>query len=743
MPHIDVPGPVCPSGGLADQQHPSGVGLETIVLKPLSDLEAAQVLATQARSGPRYLAAGTPLSHPVDLHRVHDAVRDLTLTQAVLRTGLAAAATGEPQWQIGAEAHICAEVLPAIPGRSPYAILRRVVLGSRITLGPAPLVRIVIVDAADGVLICTVAHPALLDRGHLLRLQAQLVRRIARPQDTAPQHDGADRPQDASPDAAADAAEVQPAQPAAAPTPAGSYGILDHTGAEPLAGWATTPDVLMADALAGADTGPGWHQRSVPSSLVHRLRKRADAAGRTLGDILLGAHVKALALATGRTAVTVIAGPLTWASSAAAEPGDDGVRGADTTAVAPVVFQLAGTTSWDDLMERCRPARWQMSETQDRNRIGPDRSSVADAAFSFVHGPAGTVVHTPSDASVQLEFCLTDGDRMSMRIAASDAARQGTLAELARLHLATLEHCLDGQAEHRALPALDAALRELVIRRWNGVQRDYPADRCVHHLFEQQAERTPHAAAAADDSGTMLTYRQLNLAANRLAYRLQDCGLRPGGLAAIAACRSAGLVVAVLAVLKTGAAYLPLDPRQPRDRLRYLLQDSRADLVVADERYRDRIPCGHVPIVPLDATGPLPAGADDNPRTQATPGDLMYLIYTSGSTGIPKGVQVPHSGVLNYLGWCAETYAGRSSGGAALFSSVAFDAVVPNIFVPLLRGQRVYVLDETLDMDQIAQRLARQSPFSFLKLTPGQLALLAALLSPAQRAVREVTSVSG
>ena len=187
----------------------------------------------------------------------------------------------------------------------------------------------------------------------------------------------------------------------------------------------------------------------------------------------------------------------------------------------------------------------------------------------------------------------------------------------------------------------------------------------------------------------------------------------------------------LLAILKSGAAYLPLEPQYPAERLRYLLADSGADLVLAETGAVARIPEG--PWTVLDAAQSFQDSAelpeDDLGRT-STPDNLMYIIYTSGSTGKPKGVLVPHFGVVNYLGWCVEGYAARGAGGAPVFSSIAFDMIVPNLYTPLVIGERLCMVGDTADSVELADRLVALAPFTFIKLTPGHLDLLDQLLEP-------------
>ena len=237
--------------------------------------------------------------------------------------------------------------------------------------------------------------------------------------------------------------------------------------------------------------------------------------------------------------------------------------------------------------------------------------------------------------------------------------------------------------------------------RWNVDERGWDLSRPLHELIEDQVRRTPHAAAVTDSART-LTYAELNEEANRLARRLAGHGAGPGSVIGVGLRRDAGMLAAFLAVLKAGAAYLPLDLAQPADRTAYMLTNARAGLVLTDAASAPAVPTGPWSALRADdAEGNARFDGSDLGRTSDGE-DLMYVIYTSGSTGVPKGVEVPHRGVVNHLLFGAEEFAGNGDGGAPVFSSTAFDMVVPNLYLPLLLGQRVAMIEEDLDLFAVA-----------------------------------------
>ncbi|MFD9698248.1 amino acid adenylation domain-containing protein [Lentzea sp. NPDC059081] len=256
-----------------------------------------------------------------------------------------------------------------------------------------------------------------------------------------------------------------------------------------------------------------------------------------------------------------------------------------------------------------------------------------------------------------------------------------------------------------------------------------PVTSSVLDGFERRAAATPDATALVVPGGTV-TFGELDAHANRLARRLRAAGVGPESVVGVWLDRGADLPAAFLAVWKAGGAYLPLDPDFPADRVRYVLADAGADVLITR---RD----GFDGLRPDDCEG------DATPLPRKTDLDaLAYVIYTSGSTGRPKGVQVPHRGLANHVRWAVGELAG--TGGAPVFSSVAFDLVVPNVWAPLLAGHPAHLLPQDLDLSVLGAHLLAAAPYGFLKLTPGHLDVLTQQLTPEQRgSLADVIVVAG
>jgi amino acid adenylation domain-containing protein len=240
------------------------------------------------------------------------------------------------------------------------------------------------------------------------------------------------------------------------------------------------------------------------------------------------------------------------------------------------------------------------------------------------------------------------------------------------------------------LPLLPDEERRQLLYVWNDTARDYPRDLCVHHLFEEQATRRPDSVAI-EFAGDRLTYGELNARAEQLARRLRGLGCDSESLVGICLERSPEMVVALLGVLKAGAAYLPLDPGYPRERLAFMLEDAAAVVLVNSAKTRDVVPFEGT-IVSLDEAWPSVALNDGrNMSVPATPENLAYVIYTSGSTGRPKGVMIPHRAVVNFLHSMRRVPGLNATDVLVAVTSLSFDIAALEIFLPLTVGARVVI----------------------------------------------------
>ncbi|HEV2961301.1 MAG TPA: AMP-binding protein, partial [Candidatus Angelobacter sp.] len=254
------------------------------------------------------------------------------------------------------------------------------------------------------------------------------------------------------------------------------------------------------------------------------------------------------------------------------------------------------------------------------------------------------------------------------------------------------------------LELVGAEERELLLRTWNTTKVDFTQSTVVE-LFEHQVALRPHALAVRDTSGNCLTYAQLNAAANRWARRLRHAGIGPEARVGVCLQRSCSLIVALLGVLKSGAAYVPLDPSYPQDRLAFMIQDADLALLLTQASLASALPDSLSPSLPILRTEEEHANDGTELENQsssdtsnlplvAQPDNLAYVIYTSGSTGRPKGVMISHRGLSNYVAWATQFYAVTEGAGALLHSPLSFDLTVTSLFVPLAGGSTVVVVEQ-------------------------------------------------
>ncbi len=246
------------------------------------------------------------------------------------------------------------------------------------------------------------------------------------------------------------------------------------------------------------------------------------------------------------------------------------------------------------------------------------------------------------------------------------------------------------------LPLLTAAESQQLLVDWNPTPT-VPPDRCLHHLFEAQVERTPDAIALiANDQH--LTYRQLNERANQLARHLQQRGVGPDVLVAVCLERSLAMVISFLGVLKAGGAYVPMDPMYPYERRVYKLHDAKAPVILTQQSLRHGIPPEFADaIIQLDQIETaISQESGENLPTAVTPANLAYVIYTSGSTGNPKGVMIPHRGVVNHALTMAQEFQLQPSDRVLQFSSMSFDIIVEELYPTLLHGATLILRPEEI-----------------------------------------------
>ncbi|MCL7422702.1 MAG: amino acid adenylation domain-containing protein [Methylobacter sp.] len=265
----------------------------------------------------------------------------------------------------------------------------------------------------------------------------------------------------------------------------------------------------------------------------------------------------------------------------------------------------------------------------------------------------------------------------------------------------------------RRVGVLPEAERRQVLYDWNATRADYPQAFCIHELFEAQVRNTPGAVALVFEDQE-LSYAELNARANRLAHYLRGLGVKPDDRVAICLERGFELVISLLAVLKAGAAYVPLDPAYPEERLAFMLEDCAPLALLTDSSLKARLAdrSGGFRLIDLSSDAAQWAHQlSDNPDLAAvglTPAHLAYVIYTSGSTGQPKGVMVPHAGVMNLVCWHNRQFQVSAADRATQLAGLAFDASAWETWPYLLAGACLHLVRPELlgQPEALWQRLA-------------------------------------
>ena len=268
-------------------------------------------------------------------------------------------------------------------------------------------------------------------------------------------------------------------------------------------------------------------------------------------------------------------------------------------------------------------------------------------------------------------------------------------------HLRTI---LESIAEHPSQALTEVQLlapreREQVLVEWNNTARDHQADSCLHEMFEAQVERTPKRIAAVH-GGEELTYRELNARANKLAHYLQRRGVGPETRVGVLLERSLDLLVGLLAVLKAGAAYVPLDPEYPQERLGFMLADSGARVLLAQQRLAHLLPAAQAVCVDGERQT-IAAESAENLRSGVSARNLAYVIYTSGSTGRPKGTAIEHRSAAVFSQWARESFAPEAFAGTLALTSICFDLSIFELFVPLHCGGKVIIARDVLHLSAV------------------------------------------
>ncbi|WP_419178841.1 amino acid adenylation domain-containing protein [Pseudomonas brassicacearum] len=469
--------------------------------------------------------------------------------------------------------------------------------------------------------------------------------------------------------------------------------------------------------VQGDGSGIEEAHQDVDAALAQRLRAQARQLGVSAASLVHLAWAQVLGRVSGREEVvfgTVLMGRMQGGEGAdralgmfintlplRVSVGAQGARAGVRATHGRLSALLGHEHASLSLAQRCSgvPASLPLFSTLLNYRHSA-AAAVSDHAVSAWHG-----IQTLSmEERTNYPLCLNVDDLgEGFRLTTQAVVEVGALRVCGYMHtaleslVAALEQTPD--LALRELSIVPAAERERLLVRFNATQGDYPQEQTIHGLFEAQVLRTPDAVAVRHGR-QQFNYRELNGLANRLAHYLLKQGVQPDSRVAICVERGIDMVVGLLAILKAGGGYVPLDPAYPQERIAYMLEDSAPAAILVQGATRRLLGETTVPVIDLDR-GVWQDESAPNPQVPGlTSSHLAYVIYTSGSTGLPKGVMIEHRNTVNFLTWAHRSFDAETLSKTLFSTSLNFDLAVYECFAPLTSGGSIDVVTNVLELQQ-------------------------------------------
>jgi amino acid adenylation domain-containing protein len=465
-----------------------------------------------------------------------------------------------------------------------------------------------------------------------------------------------------------------------------------------------------------AQTYGGGHQAiHLPVSLARQLEALGRREGATLFMVLLAAFDTLFYRYTGQSDV-VVGSPIAGRTRQEIE----GLIGFFVNTLV-LRASFAGDPTFKEALRRVRETALGAYDHQDVpferlvEELQPERSLGRTPFFQVMFVLQNARIADPKLQGIEAHTFIVDSGTakfdLSLDMQNDEEGLHGVLeynldlfdaSTITRMlgHFQTLLEGIVANPNRRVseLPLLTQEERHTLLVEWNDTHKDYPQDGCIHQLFEEQVERTPDAIAVVFGQ-EQITYQELNSRANQLARHLRGLGVGSEVLAGLCVERSIEMVVGLFGILKAGGAYVPLDPSYPKDRLAYILEDSRAPVLVTQKglSLAGELSQG-VQVVYLDGEeGRIEdENADDIGQEEGgvTPENVAYAIYTSGSTGLPKGVLGLHRGAINRFRWMWETYPFTAGEVCCQKTALSFVDSIWEVFGPLLQGVPLVIIPD-------------------------------------------------
>ncbi|NMF63752.1 non-ribosomal peptide synthetase, partial [Brasilonema octagenarum] len=345
------------------------------------------------------------------------------------------------------------------------------------------------------------------------------------------------------------------------------------------------------------------------------------------------------------------------------------------------------------LVEKLQPER-----DLSRNPLVQVMFALQNASLSFGDLPGLTIqnMSAPIDEMVRFDlevnYWEVSGGLEGVWSYSADLFDATTITRIAQNFQTLLQAIVANPKERIAeLPLLTTAERHQLLVEWNNTQVDYPGEKCIHQLFEEQVEHTPDAVAVVFEN-QKLTYRELNQRANKIAHYLKTLDVKPDVLVGICMERSLEMVIGILAIIKAGGAYVPLDPTYPKERLAFMLADAQVSVLLVQPHLVPELPPHQAQVICINPNcQEFAAYSPQNPINEVTTENLAYVIYTSGSTGKPKGAMNTHKGLCNRLLWMQDIYQLTVTDKVLQKTPFSFDVSVWEFFWPLFTGASLII----------------------------------------------------
>ena len=387
--------------------------------------------------------------------------------------------------------------------------------------------------------------------------------------------------------------------------------------------------------------------------------------------------------------------------------------------------ELSGNLNFRELLQRVRTATLEAYTNQDMpfdkivQVLNPKRhlshNALFQVLFSFQDAPLPDL--SLPNLSVRLEEGISNGSaKVDLNVVvisrpeqqlSSESGKEGetfviweystalfdeaTILRMADHYQMLLEAmATNPEKKISQLSILTESERHQMLGNWNETQANYPKDKCIQELFEEQAEKTPDATALVFEE-RQLTYQDLNNRANQLAHHLRTLGVGPDVLVGVCVERSIEMVIGLLGILKAGGAYLPLNPADPKERIKFMLENGGVKVLLTQQHLLTKLPKLDLHLIYLTSDHQeFVQYSQKNLSVKTTPQNVAYVIYTSGSTGTPKGIEIEHKSLVNLVSWHQQTFAVSEQDRATQIAGLSFDAAVWEVWSHLTGGASLY-----------------------------------------------------